>query len=137
MEKQTKILLGLGAVIVAILILNSKKVAGQSGLRQPLETGGGEAMTIPDDIGGGVGIVQSPDGDLKPVVTGKKTAVEPTTKDCVQVGYDCTKNFYNTIHISLDADCNDYQPAMPQCAPPRGGDDMLMTAPLLSPLNNL
>jgi hypothetical protein len=54
--------------------------------------------------------------------TGKKTAVE-LTKDCVQVGYDCTNTTYNTIKIPIDADCREYQPAMPQCAPPRGGED--------------
>jgi hypothetical protein len=62
----------------------------------------------------------------------RKTAVEPpvaTTKDCVQVGYDCRNKTYNTIQIPLDADCNDYQPAMPQCAGPRGGGDMMMVAP--------
>jgi hypothetical protein len=62
---------------------------------------------------------------VKEVVdTGKKTAVE-LTKDCVQVGYDCTKNTYNTIKIPLDAECNDYQPAMPQCAPPRGNEKLI------------
>jgi hypothetical protein len=56
--------------------------------------------------------------------TGKKTAVE-LTKECVQEGYDCTNTTYNTIKIPIDADCNDYQPAMPQCAPPRGGEDFI------------
>jgi hypothetical protein len=64
-----------------------------------------------------------------PVDTGKKTAVEPLMKDCVQVGYDCTTNTYNTIQIPIDADCNDYQPAMPPCAPrgggPGGGEDFI------------
>jgi hypothetical protein len=54
---------------------------------------------------------------VKEVVdTGKKTAVE-LTKDCVQVGYDCTNTTYNTIKIPIDANCAEYQPAMPQCAP--------------------
>jgi hypothetical protein len=39
----------------------------------------------------------------------------PDTKDCVQVGYNCRENTYNTIQIPLDADCRLYQPAMPQC----------------------
>jgi hypothetical protein len=65
---------------------------------------------------------------VKEVVdTGKKTAVE-LTKDCVQVGYDCTNTTYNTIQIPIDANCNEYQPAMPQCAGPgpRGGGEKLV-----------
>jgi hypothetical protein len=116
MEKQTKILLGVGAAIALYLILKPKKAPTQT-QHEDLEA-----------IGGGVGIVQNPEGELKPIDTGKKTAVEPTTKDCVQVGYNCRENTYNTIQIPLDADCNNYQPAMPQCAPPRG-DDMFMVAP--------
>jgi len=55
---------------------------------------------------------------VKEVVdTGKKTAVE-LTKDCVQIGYDCTNTTYNTIQIPIDADCREYQPAMPRCAAP-------------------
>lgn len=64
-------------------------------------------------------VVKKVDDVVKTVVdTGKKTAVEPLTKDCVQVGYDCTNTTYNTIQIPIGANCNEYQPAMPQCAPP-------------------
>jgi hypothetical protein len=121
MEKNTKILLGVGAAIALYLILKPKKTIpidlSSTGQRDPL----------PQMPKGG-GVVQNPEGDLKPIDTGKKTAVEPPTKDCVQVGYNCRENTYNTIQIPLDADCNNYQPAMPQCAPPRG-DDMFMVAP--------
>lgn len=121
MEKQTKILLGVGAAIALYLIFKPKKAVAQP-TTDDLPTNGGAV------IGGGVGIVQNPEGDLKPVDTGIKATVEPTTKDCVQVGYNCREKTYNTIQIPLDADCNEYQPAMPQCAPPRG-DDMFMVAP--------
>ena len=74
-------------------------------------------------------VVKKVEDIVKDVVdTGKKTAVE-LTKECVQVGYDCTTNTYNTIQIPIDADCNDYQPAMPPCAPrgggPGGGEDFI------------
>jgi len=150
MEKQTKILLGVGAAILAILILNSKKVDSANNA-QPLETGGGGAMPMPNlgsgdggaissgedggaISGGGVGVLENPVGDSHPPAL---PLVERTTKDCVQVGYDCTKNIYNTIQIPLDADCNDYQPAMPQCAGPRGGGDMMMVAPMVAPTESL
>jgi hypothetical protein len=120
MEKNTKILLGLGAAIALFLILKPKKAMAEPPVGDLPSSGGGAI--------GGVGIVQNPEGDLKPIDTGKKTAVEPPTKDCVQVGYNCRENTYNTIQIPLDADCNAYQPEMPQCAPPRG-DDMFMVAP--------
>ena len=68
-------------------------------------------------------VVKKVEDIVKEVIdTGKKTDVE-LTKECVQVGYDCTNTTYNTIKIPIDADCNDYQPAMPQCAPPFGGGD--------------
>ena len=66
-------------------------------------------------------VVKKVEDIVKEVIdTGKKTAVE-RTKDCVQVGYDCTNTTYDTIQIPIDAYCNDYQPAMPPCAPPMGG----------------
>ena len=37
------------------------------------------------------------------------------TKDCVLDYYDCSKSRYETIQIPMDADCNTYQPAKPQC----------------------
>jgi hypothetical protein len=70
-------------------------------------------------------VVKKVEDIVKEVVdTGKKTAVE-LTKDCVQVGYNCRENTYNTIQIPIDAECNDYQPAMPQCAPPRGNEKLI------------
>jgi hypothetical protein len=51
------------------------------------------------------------------------------TKDCVQVGYDCINKTYNTIQIPMDADCKNYQPAKPQCAPNQNLET-LMGAPL-------
>lgn len=66
-------------------------------------------------------VVKKVEDVVKKVVdTGKKTAVE-LTKDCLQVGYDCTNTTYNTIQIPIDANCGEYQPAMPQCAEPISG----------------
>jgi hypothetical protein len=113
MEKNTKILLGVGAIIALYLILKPKKAIATT------------IVTNPTPIG--VGIVDYSPLPL-PIDTRKKATVEPPTKDCVQVGFDCRNRTYNTIQIPLDADCNNYQPAMPQCAPPRG-DDMFMVAP--------
>jgi hypothetical protein len=73
-------------------------------------------------------VVKKVEDVVKEVVdTGKKTAVE-LTKDCVQVGYDCTNTTYDTIQIPIDADCREYQPAMPQCAgpSPRGRGEKLV-----------
>jgi hypothetical protein len=76
-------------------------------------------------------VVKKIDDVVKEVVdTGKKTAVE-ITKDCVQVGYNCTNKTYNTIQIPIDANCNEYQPEMPQCAEPiRGGGEKLVYDPI-------
>lgn len=41
-----------------------------------------------------------------------------STKDCVLDYYDCSKSRYETIQIPMDADCNTYQPAKPQCMKP-------------------
>ena len=110
MEKQTKILLGVGAAIALYLILKPKKVIDTTQLGVPADSP----------------IVDHPITPNPLVLTDKvKTDVEPITKDCVQVGYDCTNKTYNTIQIPLDADCNNYQPAMPQCAA-RPVDDYIM-----------
>lgn len=113
MKKNTKILLGVGAAIALYLILKPKKVIDATQV--------GVGADIPADSP----IIDHPVTPNPLVLTDKvKTDVEPITKDCVQVGYDCTKNIYNTIQIPLGADCNDYQPAMPQCARPV--DDYIM-----------
>jgi hypothetical protein len=39
-------------------------------------------------------------------------------KDCVVSTFNCVSTTNETIQIPLDANCMDYQPAMPQCAPP-------------------
>jgi len=46
-----------------------------------------------------------------------KSPVTPATKDCVTRNYDCTKSWEETIQIPMEADCKNYQPAKPQCAP--------------------
>ena len=94
MEKTTKIILGLAAVGVVVLIL--------SNLRKKT------APTAPIEVS---------DSELS-----KKT------KDCVLEHYDCTKSTYETIQIPMDADCNTYQPAKPQCMK---RNDINLTAPLL------
>jgi hypothetical protein len=112
MEKNTKILLGVGAVIALYLILKPKKAVGQSDLREPLE----DAVTPPPP----------------PVDTGKKTAVEPATKPCEVIYYNCTPNpRIEIIQIPYDDEKCDrliryggYQPDPPPCAP-RGDDDNL------------
>jgi hypothetical protein len=43
------------------------------------------------------------------------------TKDCVVSSFNCVSTTNETIQIPLSANCMDYQPAMPQCAPPMGG----------------
>ena len=45
----------------------------------------------------------------------------PITKDCVVSSFNCVSTTKETIQIPLDANCMDYQPAMPQCAPMGGG----------------
>ena len=40
---------------------------------------------------------------------------KPTTKDCVLESYNCTNYSYETIQIDMNADCNSYQPAKPNC----------------------
>jgi hypothetical protein len=45
---------------------------------------------------------------------------EPTTKPCKLVYSNCgLPATYETIQIPWNADCNTYQPALPQCAPPQ------------------
>jgi hypothetical protein len=53
------------------------------------------------------------------------------TKDCVVSSFNCVSTTKETIQIPLDANCMDYQPAMPQCAPPMGGG--YKVAPDLAP----
>ena len=62
---------------------------------------------------------------------GVSTASAAKTKDCVVRTYNCQTSTYETIQIPLDANCNNYQPAMPQCAPPppMGGGDRFKTVP--------
>jgi len=116
MEKKTKILLGLAAAgVVAYLVLKPKKVIAASkpsDPRQPLAVGQNDTKVLPGGLGG-------PNGGPIDVPV-EKLSQTPLTKDCVQIGYDCTNSTYNTIQIPLDADCNAYQPAMPNCAGPRG-----------------
>jgi hypothetical protein len=46
-----------------------------------------------------------------------KSPATSATKDCVTKHYNCTKSWDETIQIPMDADCKNYQPAKPQCAP--------------------
>lgn len=55
----------------------------------------------------------------------------PKTKDCVVSSFNCVSTTNETIQIPLSANCMDYQPAMPQCAPPMGGG--YKVAPDLAP----
>jgi hypothetical protein len=50
---------------------------------------------------------------------GVSTAPVRQTKDCVVSSFNCVSTTKETIQIPLDANCMDYQPAMPQCAPSR------------------
>lgn len=52
---------------------------------------------------------------------GVSTAPVRQTKDCVVSSFNCVSTTKETIQIPLDANCMDYQPAMPQCAPMGGG----------------
>ena len=51
------------------------------------------------------------------------------TKNCVVTSFDCTTSTNKTIQIPMDADCKNYQPAKPQCAPNQNLET-LMGAPL-------
>jgi hypothetical protein len=131
MKTQTKIGIGVGLAIIAYLLLSKKASAAKS----PTTPSGNKIKS--DSVtptGGGttpMGSGTTSTGSEKTTTGGGTTTTgggvssdKPTpakTKDCVQVGYDCTKKTYNTIQIPIDADCNAYQPAMPQCAPPMGG----------------
>jgi hypothetical protein len=69
-------------------------------------------------------VVKKVEDIVKEVIdTGKKTAVEPATKPCEVIKWNCGTNPRETIQIPYDANCNDYQYEMPPCAPPRGGED--------------
>ena len=46
-----------------------------------------------------------------------KSPVTSVTKDCVKKNYNCINYWEETIQIPMDADCKNYQPAKPQCAP--------------------
>jgi hypothetical protein len=136
MNKKTKILIGVGAAIALYLILKPKKPSATTATPDvvgnqppPIPVGIDKVQT--DSISDSKSVLDTPtEGDSHPpalpVVTGPRT-----TKDCVQVGYNCREKTYNTIQIPLDDDCNKYQPAMPNCAGPRGGDDMMMVAPMI------
>ena len=72
-------------------------------------------------------VVKKVEDAVKTIVdTGKKTAVEPATKPCEVIKWNCGSNPRETIQIPYDANCNDYQYEMPPCAPPRGGDDIFI-----------
>ena len=52
-----------------------------------------------------------------PTGGGVSTAPVRQTKDCVVSTFNCVSTTKETIQIPLDANCMDYQPAKPQCAP--------------------
>jgi hypothetical protein len=60
-----------------------------------------------------------------------KKPKNPVTKDCVTKHYNCIKSWEETIQIPMDADCKNYQPAKPQCAPQNDNLEILKGAPLL------
>ena len=59
-----------------------------------------------------------------------KSQVNSATKDCVIKHYNCIKSWEETIQIPMDADCKNYQPAKPQCAPSNQNSEILKGAPL-------
>ena len=64
-------------------------------------------------------VVKKVEDVVKEVVdTGKKTAVEPATKPCEVIKWNCGSNPRETIQIPYDANCSDYEYEMPPCAPP-------------------
>jgi len=110
MGKNTNILIGAGALAVVYYLYNaSKSSASVSPNGATLPT----ISTIPNKLVDTtpVRIVPEPPYPVKV----SPQPLPPDTKDCVQVGYNCRENTYNTIQIPLDADCRLYQPAMPQC----------------------
>ena len=124
MEKNTKILLGVGAVIALYLILKPKKAIATT------------IVTNPTPVG--VGIVDYSPLPL-PIDTRKKATVEPPTKPCEVTYQDCSSNpRKEIIQIPYDDEKCDtpmryggYQPEPPPCAgPPMGGGNEMIFAPL-------
>lgn len=111
MEKNKKIIIAIG-VAGLVYLLYKKGLFTKKTITEVAQDVKKEVVDVvlPKDV------VTPPPSD-----NDKKLSVEPPMKDCVQVGYDCTKNTYNTIQIPIYGDCNEYQPAMPSCAPPMGG----------------
>jgi hypothetical protein len=119
---EKRILLGvaIGAIIV-YLLLKPKKAAAVN-----VKCEGDFAVQCNDgtcDVGNGVMIPCTGHGGVNDAASKKIP-----TKDCVLDYYDCSKSRYETIQIPMDADCNTYQPAKPQCMKRM---DIDLTAPLL------
>ena len=57
------------------------------------------------------------------VDTGKRTAVEPDTKPCEVIKWNCGDNPREIIQIPIYADCFNYQYEKPPCAPPRNEEE--------------
>jgi hypothetical protein len=141
MTKNTKILLGIGAAIALYLIFKPKSAVAQTNTAStpepvidPQPSVPTEPVTEPLPVEQENPSPPNPSGLTDQV----KATVEPQTKDCVQVGYNCQTNTYNTIQIPIGEDCANYQPAMPNCAPPMGGGgDRFMVAPEFFPSSTL
>lgn len=120
MTKNTKIALGIGAAIVLYLILKSKKAVTETTTATTPEPVIDPQPSVPTEP---LPVEESNPSPANPsgLTDQVKATVEPQTKDCVQVGYNCQTQTYNTIQIPIGADCSDYQPVMPNCAPPMGG----------------
>jgi hypothetical protein len=107
MEKNTKILLGLGAVIAAYLILKPKKAAAQTSVvASTLDEI--ELKKVIEQVKNEVIDVVTPDTDKK--------NLEPDTKLCVLKYYKCNfPTIFETIKIPIYDDCGKYQPERPAC----------------------
>jgi hypothetical protein len=138
MEKQTKILLGLGAVIAAYLILKPKN-AGANTQNKTIVTENGYQFVAGSQeekafylatlekykLGAtpkNNDIINTLYGQYKFTLTkqGAYWTMEQKnpTKDCQVTYWNCGSNPVETIQIPYEANCQDYQQSMPPCAGP-------------------
>ena len=113
MEKETKILIGAGALALAYYLYNVKKAAAAV---SPIGKATMPTITTqPSPV-----VTTLKDGELIEIPPYPQERIKPkpvvtATKDCVVETYNCVTTRYETIQIPLDADCRLYQPENPPC----------------------
>jgi len=120
MEKNTKIILGIGAAIALYLILKPKTAAAQT-----------DTATLPAPLPDPVVDPLDPVRTDPIVVDQSKIDTDVIkTKDCEVRTYNCKDWFSETIQIQMWEDCATYQPVLPPCRP---SPDDFMVAELFAP----